>query len=95
MHLLYPFTPLRLRVPKGPPLAINPSPEADDAEKLALRAAGYKVEDMGVEYGAAFNGRFRWINIRRGDFQEESEMTPTADGAWAAAKADYQKARIS
>jgi hypothetical protein len=47
-----------------------------------LRTNGYKVEDMGAEYGKSFAGRWRWINIRNGQFQDDHHESHNEHDAW-------------
>jgi hypothetical protein len=55
-------------------------------EIIELQRLGFKVEDLGAEYGPAHQGAFRWINIVAGEFQQDVESRSEAE-AWAAAKA--------
>ena len=54
-------------------------------EIIELQRLGFKVEDLGAEYGPAHQGAFRWINIRAGEFQQDADSRSEAE-AWAAAK---------
>jgi hypothetical protein len=54
-------------------------------EITELQRLGFKVEDLGAEYGPAHQGAFRWINIVAGEFQQDADSRSEAQ-AWAAAK---------
>jgi hypothetical protein len=54
-------------------------------EIIELQRLGFKVEDLGTEYGPAHEGAFRWINIVAGEFQQDADSRSEAE-AWAAAK---------
>ena len=54
-------------------------------EILELERQGFKVEDLGAEYGLAHQGTFRWVNIVAGEFQQDAGSRSEAE-AWAAAK---------
>ena len=54
-------------------------------EIIELQRLGFKVEDLGVEYGPSHQGAFRWVNIVAGEFQQDAESHSEAE-AWAAAK---------
>ena len=68
----------------------RPTP-ASPIEIAELQRLGYKVEDLGAEYGSSFEGRFRWINVRTGQFQDDEESYSEA-AAWNRAKADWASA---
>lgn len=52
-----------------------------EARRTELRRKGYKVEDMGAEYGPSFAGKWRFINIVTGDLQEVCSSA-SEDDAW-------------
>jgi hypothetical protein len=54
-------------------------------EIIELERQGFKVEDLGAEYGPAHQGTFRWVNIVAGEFQQDEGSRSEAE-AWAAAK---------
>jgi hypothetical protein len=54
-------------------------------EIIELRRLGFKVEDLGAEYGPAHQGAFRWVNIVAGEFQQDADSRSEVE-AWAAAK---------
>lgn len=54
-------------------------------EIIELQRQGFKVEDLGAEYGPSHLGAFRWINIMAGEFQQGAH-SPSEAKAWAAAK---------
>jgi hypothetical protein len=54
-------------------------------EIIELQRLGFKVEDLGAEYGPAHQGAFRWINIVAGEFQQDADSRSEVQ-AWAAAK---------
>jgi hypothetical protein len=54
-------------------------------EIIELQRQGFKVEDLGAEYGPAHRGAFRWVNIVAGEFQQDADSRSEAE-AWAAAK---------
>jgi hypothetical protein len=54
-------------------------------EIIELQRWGFKVEDLGAEYGPAHQGAFRWVNIVAGEFQQDADSRSEAE-AWAAAK---------
>ena len=35
-----------------------------------LKSLGFYVENMGAEYGEDFEGQYRWMNDKTGEFQE-------------------------
>ena len=41
---------------------MTPAFSASPDEIIELRRLGFKVEDLGAEYGAAHDGAFRWVN---------------------------------
>ena len=45
-----------------------------------LKLLGYRVEDMGQEWGDKFDGEFRWLNAN-GEFQDDF-TSPLAVAAW-------------
>jgi hypothetical protein len=47
-----------------------------------LRALGFYVENMAIEYGPGFIGEFRWMNDQTGDFQDSGTSDSEQD-AWA------------
>jgi len=63
----------------------NSATRASPEEIVELRRLGFKVEDLGIEYGPAHEGAYRWINIVAGEFQQDAESHSEAE-AWAAAK---------
>lgn len=63
----------------------NSADGASPDEIIELQRLGFKVEDLGIEYGPAHEGAFRWINIVAGEFQQDAESHSEAE-AWAAAK---------
>lgn len=58
---------------------------ATPSEIVELQRLGFKVEDLGAEYGPSHQGAFRWVNIVAGEFQQDSQSHSEAE-AWAAAK---------
>ena len=58
---------------------------ATSYEISELQRMGFKVEDLGAEYGPAHQGTFRWVNIVAGEFQQDAGSRSEAE-AWAAAK---------
>lgn len=54
-------------------------------EIIELQRLGFKVEDLGAEYGPAHQGVFRWINIVACEFQQDDDSRSEGE-AWAAAK---------
>jgi len=64
---------------------MTPSCTASPDEIIALRRLGFKVEDLGAEYGPAHEGAFRWVNIVTGEFEQDAESHNETE-AWAAAK---------
>lgn len=60
----------------------------NEGELAAMRRAGYKVEDMGAEYGDSFKGEFRWLNIQTGDFQDHRTSDSEAE-AWCLARSEW------
>jgi hypothetical protein len=58
---------------------------ASPDEIIELQRLGFKVEDLGAEYGPAHDGAFRWVNIVTGEFQQDAESHSETE-AWAAAK---------
>ncbi len=52
---------------------------------IELQRQGFKVEDLGADYGPAHQGAFRWINVMAGEFQQGADSCSEAQ-AWAAAK---------
>jgi hypothetical protein len=70
------------------PAQSEPQESADRAspdEIIELRRLGFKVEDLGAEYGPAHQGAFRWVNIVAGEFEQDAESHSETE-AWAAAK---------
>jgi hypothetical protein len=61
------------------------SGRATPDEIIGLQRLGFKVEDLGAEYGPAHQGAFRWVNIVAGEFQQDGESQSEAE-AWAAAQ---------
>lgn len=49
--------------------------------KAELAKLGYYIEDMGVVYGSAWAGQFRWMNSITQDFQD-FDTSPTSEEAW-------------
>lgn len=54
-------------------------------EIVELQRLGFKIEDLGVEYGSGHDGTFRWVNIVAGEFQQDADSRSESE-AWAAAK---------
>lgn len=63
----------------------NTAERATPEEIIELQRLGFKVEDLGAEYGPSHQGVFRWVNIVAGEFQQDAESHSEAE-AWAAAK---------
>lgn len=48
---------------------------------IELKEQGFFVEDVGSEYGPQFDGRYRWMNSKTGDFQD-GDMSYSEVDAW-------------
>jgi hypothetical protein len=64
-----------------PPIPRRQRQVISEERRMELRKAGYRVEDMGAEYGPSFEGQWRFINIVTGDFQDHDTST-SEDDAW-------------
>lgn len=69
--------------------------EADARVRGALMIKGYRIEDMGAEYGENFNGQYRWMNDKNDDFgvPQFSEDDAWADALQYAPKFDAYTAQ--
>lgn len=53
------------------------------SRKAELVAAGYKVEDMGAEWGTDFAGQYRWINNSPAHVDGFGVIQYSEEDAWA------------
>lgn len=59
--------------------------------KDQLRSAGYKIEDMGANWGTDFAGQFRWLNDNPPHVDGFGVIQYSEEDAWA--DADQFEAR--
>jgi len=61
-----------------------------EEEEARLRPLGYRVHDLGAEFGSSYAGQFRWVHLPTATF---GEIQPTEFAAWLAAGNHQLKAQ--